>query len=169
MENAPQNPTTGGKTVDEVIELSYGFGTYSNTFEYSLLYSLRKKDFVRGYAHKGLHWSVDYKILPGRYVSIQTHGFKDNRGATLYASLVYITKDKIEPIETVSTEYIIPGKSDNIVIQSFLDARPSYHGKLIIPSLGGKGTGWEEIKLAVKKMKLELVDGFDEGEDDADN
>ncbi|MEM3356181.1 MAG: hypothetical protein QXS43_12010 [Metallosphaera sp.] len=134
--------------MSEIVEISLPYGTFTNTFYYSLLYSLKKMDFVKGYSHKGLEWSVDYKVKPGKYVIFDARGYLDERGATLTATLVNgnIEEDKAE------TNYVVPGHSSNPVVQAFLDARPAYHGKLVIPSLQGKGTGWEEIKKAIEEM-----------------
>ncbi|MEM4048867.1 MAG: hypothetical protein QW750_06270 [Zestosphaera sp.] len=134
--------------MNEVAKISLPYGTFTHTFYYSLLYSLKKMDFVEGYSHKGLEWSVDYVIGPGRYVLFDARGYLDERGATLTATLLDWTKE----VEQVNAEYVVPGKSNNVVVQAFLDARPGYHQKLLIPHLQGKGTGWEEIKLGVQDL-----------------
>ncbi|MEM3829980.1 MAG: hypothetical protein QXP36_12335 [Conexivisphaerales archaeon] len=149
-----QNPNgAGGQAVPETVSISLGFGTYTHRFEYSLLYSIKKMNFVRGNAHKGLSWSVDYRLFPGRYVLLETWGYLDRRGAIVKASLVYINKKgRIKYLESVSAEYIVPARSDNAALQAFFDALPGYHGLLEIPRLEAQGPGWEEIKESIKKL-----------------
>ena len=57
-------------------------GSYTNTFKHNILYSLRQNKFIRGRAHKGAAWGVDYRILSGYYVLWSARGFKDLRGFT---------------------------------------------------------------------------------------
>ncbi|MEM3988775.1 MAG: hypothetical protein QXZ22_09315 [Sulfolobales archaeon] len=160
IQNPNQTPQgEGGQTSPKTVEVSLGFGTYRNTFEYALLYSLKKRNFIRGHSHKGLDWSVDYRIYPGRYVILHSWGYLDRRGATLLASLILIDeKGEIKPLESVEVGYVVPGHSDNIAIQKFLDALPGYHDRLIIPHIDGEGPTWEEIKAAVKKIGEEPTD-----------
>ncbi|MEM0239796.1 MAG: hypothetical protein QXT00_09245 [Ignisphaera sp.] len=159
-ESQTQTPQgTGGQAVPKAISVSLHFGTYTNTFEYELLYSLRKRDFIKGYSHKGLVWAVEYRLLPGRYVLLSTHGYRDSRGAGIKASLVYLNeRGKLKTIDSAIGDYVVPGRSENPVIQAFFDAMPGYHDILYIPSLGGQGTDWEEIKQAVLKLSEMLTD-----------
>ncbi|MFH7881054.1 MAG: hypothetical protein QXI09_03555 [Candidatus Aenigmatarchaeota archaeon] len=154
------NPSgAGGQTAPKAISVSFNFGTYTNTFEYHLLYSLKKKDFIKGYSHKGLVWAVEYRLLPGRYVLLSTHGYRDSRGAGIKASLVYLNeRGKLRSIDTAIGDYVVPGRSENPVVQAFFDALPGYHDLLYIPSVGDKGTGWEEIKQSVFKLNEMLTD-----------
>ncbi|MEM0040808.1 MAG: hypothetical protein QXY20_09480 [Thermofilum sp.] len=159
-----QNPAgEGGQAspnqTPQLVEVSLGFGTYRNTFEYALLYSLKKRNFIRGHSHKGLDWSVDYRIYPGRYVILHSWGYLDRRGATLLASLIFIDeKGEIKPLESVEVGYVVPGHSDNPALRAFFDALPGYHDRLIIPYLSQEGPTWEEIKAAVKKIEEEPTD-----------
>ncbi|MEM3301749.1 MAG: hypothetical protein QXX23_07350 [Thermoplasmata archaeon] len=77
----------------------------------------------------------------------------------MLASLIFIDeKGEIKPIESVEAGYVVPGHSDNIAIQKFLDALPGYHQKLMIPFLSEQGPTWEEIKQSVKAMSQEPTD-----------
>ncbi|MEM3859273.1 MAG: hypothetical protein QW478_07685 [Candidatus Micrarchaeaceae archaeon] len=152
-------PGAGGQTAPKVVSVSFNFGTYTHRFEYSLLYSLKKRDFIKGRSHKGLDWAVDYRLLPGRYVLLSTFGYLDNRGSAIKASLVYLNeRGKLKTIDTAIGDYVVPGRSENPVVQAFFDALPGYHDILYIPSVGDKGTGWEEIKQSVFKLTEMLTD-----------
>ncbi|MEM0198628.1 MAG: hypothetical protein QXK13_06885 [Fervidicoccaceae archaeon] len=155
MTEVQSNPIgEGGQASPKTIEVSFPFGTYRNTFEYSLLYSLKKKNFIKGNAHKGLSWSVDYKLFPGRYILFETSGYLDNRGAIIAAHLIYLNEEgEIQILETAEAEYVVPGSSDNLALRAFFNALPGYHDKLMIPYLSEPGPDWQQIKASIEKLK----------------
>jgi len=127
-----------------VIEISFPTGAYSNTFKHNLLYSIIRNKWIKGNAHAGLNWAVDYRVLEGEYLLFSMHGYYDSRGV-----IFSIEKIKIEPggydvidtllhVDVNYSEFKKQVKNDTNapeILKDFIDALPSgYHSVGSIPN-----------------------------------
>jgi len=123
---APQS-----ETPLEVIERNYKCTSYTNMYEVTLLFSIRKRKFVKPVLMK--HLKVFYKILPGRYIMFESSGRRYINDYTIDIYLVEITKDETEIIKHVELHVARENNdfsvvNNNPIIIDFVNAiPPAYH------------------------------------------
>lgn len=165
-----QTPAQGENL--DVIELHLNSGSYSNTFRHEVLYSIKRNKYVKGHAHKGMSWGVDYRILPGVYVIFSAGGYKDLRGFDLSIEKVRIYKDekgdkRIERIETIcevdkltkeDVEQMVQDPRAPESLKLFLDCIPwSYHTVGCVPD-PNKTFSPDEIQKVCQYLKAKMIE-----------
>jgi len=138
-----QIENNNSEIVGEIVELAMKTGRWSNKLHHELLFSIINNRFVKGYAHKGLNWEIDYRVYPGNYVLFKVHGFSDDRGMDFEISKVRIDKTGYEITEKLFDEKIVLKDLLNIenndntpkILKDFLNSLPSsYHSIGAVPS-----------------------------------
>lgn len=156
----------------DVIEISLRSGSYSNTFHHEVLYSLKRSKFVKGHAHKGASWGVDYRILPGYYILFSAGGYKDVRGFGISIEKVRIYKDetgdeRIERLETIcevdkltreDVEQMTQDPRAPESLKLFLECIPwSYHTVGCVPD-PNKTFSPDEIQKVCQYLRTKMVE-----------
>ncbi|AZI75775.1 putative nuclease [Sulfolobales Beppu filamentous virus 2] len=77
----------------KVIKLEFETGSYSHTLKHSVLYSVKRNKFVKGFCHKGTRWRCEYRVFPGVYIVWSVSGFKDSRGLVFTIRKVKVGED----------------------------------------------------------------------------
>ena len=123
---APQSETL------EVVERDYECTSYTNIYNVTLLFSIKKRKFIKPVMLK--HLKAFYKILPGRYVMFTSAGrrYSDDYKINIY--LVEITKHETKSLKHLGI-YASKKNDDlsvinnNAIIADFISAiPPRYHG-----------------------------------------
>ena len=90
---APERPGAGEAPTElEPIEVCYNCTAWSNTYHVTLLFSIKKKKFVKPVMLK--HLKVWYKVLPGTYIKVESYGSKWKTEYSIKFKLVRIERDE---------------------------------------------------------------------------
>ena len=119
--------------VEKPVELSYYCSSFTNTFKVTLLFSIRKRKFVKPVLMK--HLKVFYKILPGTYVMFSSSGRLYVNEHAVYLELVRITNESYDVVKrTKIFASMFRDKNDfsavneNNIVKDFVNAvPPRYH------------------------------------------
>jgi len=114
----------------EVVERHYPNTSYSSTYEVTLLFSIRKRKFVKPVLKK--HLQLYYRILVGKYIMFNSWGYRDANDYVINIFLVEITRDETKIIKGI--EIHASKKDDNFsvvnnnpIISDFISAIPPYY------------------------------------------
>ena len=116
----------------EVVERHYPCTSYTNIYEVTLLFSIRKRKFVKPVMLK--HLKVFYKILAGKYIMFNSLGRRYINDYTIDIYLVEITKDETKIIKGIEIHASKENDdfsvvNNNPIIVDFISAiPPRYHG-----------------------------------------
>ncbi|MEM0121428.1 MAG: hypothetical protein QW688_08335 [Thermoprotei archaeon] len=152
-------------TLPPVFNLKFDAGRWTNTIEYSLLYSLKNRKFINGRVMRGHGKGVSYRVFAGFYMLIKVSGYTDDRGVSLVAKVIQVTGDnEFNVVEKTEADLswdefraIAEDPEAPNVLKQFVEARPAYHGTPSIPSASGL-EGYEEIKAYFSKLRVKLAE-----------
>jgi len=116
----------------EVVERDYECSSYTSTYHVTLLFSIRKRKFVKPVLMK--HLKVFYKILAGRYLVFTSSGRRHVNDYKVNIYLVEISKYETKTLKHLELHASkkdddLSKVNNNAIIIDFVNAiPPRYHG-----------------------------------------
>ncbi len=128
-----QTPNSGenfSQSTPEIRVLVFDASAYSHTYNFSLLFSLKKKKFVKPWWKKSQQ--LEYHIYPGVYLLISSRGYIHDESMKWSVAIIKV-EAKTPGLSRYgvisSTTWETPSKQEEITIPILRDIdTPGYHG-----------------------------------------